>query len=253
MTEANSKIDVETVIDKHVDSEPNIYKKAMINPHVPLEHYERSGFTNPIFIFDNKSPKYNCEYDLQEYDIIDVDMQATRGEIAYEDILLQKMMAIYDDKREEFITYQAQLYEDQKKWLEELRRFWIGFRKYIVDLEDREFYDEYLAIIDKVSKRKMKKAIEFGWNGKQISLVKLAIALYESGVIEINKDAYSVSKFIEAFAHAMNFEMDNITANNYKSKIISKVTKGTIDDKDLDIFNELEEKFSIWLEKERMK
>lgn len=253
MTEAEEKIEV--LVEEKVEkrNEPSIYKKAMIHPHLPLEHFQICGFSEPIFVFDENSPEYKSEYDLKEFDLLEFEKVTCKGQIAYEDILLQKMMAIYNDKREDFIVYQANIHNDPKLWLTELRRFWENFRKHIVELEDKEFYDEYLVIIDKVSKRKMKKDINFKWGGKQVSLVELAIALYELGVIEINKDAYSVTKFIEAFANAMNFEIDNTTANNYKTKIIGKTTKGVVDEKDLDFFNELRKVFTDWLRREREK
>lgn len=252
MTEAEKKIEALVEEKAEKKNEPGIYKKAMVHPHLPLEHFQMCGFSEPVFIFDENSPEYKSEYDLKEFDVLEIDMSARKGCIAYEDILLQKMMAIYNDKREDFIVYQANIHNDPKLWLTELKRFWGNFRKQIVELEDKEFYDEYLAIIDKVSKRKMKKDINFKWSGKQVSLVELAIALYELGVIEINKDAYSVTKFIEAFANAMNFEIDNTKANNYKTKIIGKTTKGIVDEKDLDFFNGLKKSFADWLSKERL-
>ena len=43
------------------------------------------------------------------------------------------------------------------------------------------------------------------------------------------------------------------TANNYKTKIIGKTTKGLVDEKDLDFFNELRKVFTDWLRREREK
>lgn len=99
----------------------------------------------------------------------------------------------------------------------------------------------------------MRELADFKWNGKKVSIIELAITLYEMGVIDINKGKYSVTQFVEAFANAMGIEIDNTTANIYKTKIIGKATKATVEEKDLNFFNELKKTFSKWLETERTK
>lgn len=203
------------------------YKKAMIHPHVPLEHFEMCGFSDPICIFDQNSPGHKSVYDLLEFDIIDGVDNIERGHVAYEDILLQKMMALYDDKREEFMTYQASLHKDPKLWLDDLRRFWTNFRKHIVELEDREFYDEYLAIIDKVSGKRIKKYAPFKWGEIQPSqLMELILALEAVKFIEYDTSAYTQNEMIEAVANRFGVEFSKL--DNIKKNIITRKRSKTV-------------------------
>jgi len=228
----------------------------MIHPHLPVEHFQWCMFSEPIYLRAEIDTNYDdFKHELAEGDIIDADNKARPDHIAYEDILLQKMIALKEEEREGFIRHQLKIHTDPQKWLSELRKFWVTYRKEIRELEDDEFYKEYLTLIDKIAKRKMKEYPEFKWKGQQITFVELAIALYEMGVIEINKDAYSVTQFAESFAYTMGVEMDIVTVNNYKTKIKNRPTaKGrTVEEKDLKFFTELSETFSKWLLAERSK